>query len=562
MTGGPLATSLLFPLVDDNPGGVGPNGSLFVDLCFDPTLSGSAAIPLDTNCPYASSSSGPLLGILIAADLSSKPPVNNPVNTGLTTVLAHYEPKTTGTTTWAPSTINGSPNPACSVTTGTATNNAPQTCDVLDIQQSISGDALTQSGKTGGKGTFAMIYNVPMPLSAVSVNGTPVNAPPTNNNAFSATLWFKSPLSLNFVVNPACPLNPPAWPCTLPSPDTLYNYFSAAPVAGESFDVTDLSGNPVYPAPSDPSPAQAVPPTGFNTQIVQQITFPGTSNQVGLGDGKYFLQWSAVDNVGITEQNVQLITGAGATCPNPAGGTFPAPCYQTGIFQAQVNVDSTLPQIVGPTFSPAPATYNGVPNAYLLNQIATGTYSCSDPLTNGVASGIAKCTDLSGGKVNTSVIGNNSFTVNVADVAGNTASSSASYTVVDQPVDLDTGFLAFSTTVKPGSKVAYVVGVVNEAKKNIAYGVTLTNTMTLPAGASIVSVTPAGGTCSILANVITCRIATLAPLNTISAAGALIVVNVPKTTTSGQITNQVSVTSLNRDLDNDGSKSFTITVKN
>ena len=559
VTGGPLATSILFPLVGDNTNGVGPNGSLFVDLCFDPTLSGNAAIPLDTNCPFASDASSFLLGIQIAANVSSKPPVNNPVNTGLTTALAHYEPNTTGTTTWAPSTINGTPNPACSVTTGTSTSNAPQTCDVLDIQQSIYGDP-TQSGKTKNKGAFAMIYNVPMPLSSVSVNGTALNAPPINNNGFSSALWFKSPLNLSFVVNPACPLNPPAWPCVLTSPAT-YNYFNPAPVAGESFDVTDLLGNLVYPAPPNPSPAQAVPPTGFNTQSVQQITFPGTSNQVGLSDGKYLLQWSAVDNVGITEQNVQLITATGATCPNPAGGTFPVPCYQTGIFQAQLNVDSTLPQITGPTLSPAPATYNGVPNAYLLNQSATGSFSCVDPPTNGVASGIASCTGPAGGKVNTFVVGNNSFTVNAADVAGNTAASSVSYTVVDQPVDVDIAYLAPSS-VKAGSQVAYLVAVGNEAKKNIAYGVTLTTTVSLPTGASIVSATPFGGTCSISANVITCKIATLSPLNTLSAAGVLVVVSVPKTTTSGKISNLVSVTTLNRQLDNDGNTSFSITVKN
>lgn len=559
VTGGPLATSLLFPLVNDNPGGVGSNGSLFVDLCFDPTLPGNAAIPLDTNCPYATSSSSSLLGIQIAAELSSNPVINNPVNTGLTTALAHYEPPITASTTpWAPSPINSTPNPACSNTTGTdSTHLAPQACYVLDIQQSIYGDP-TDSGKTGKKGTFAMIYNVPMPLSFVSVNGTAVNAPPINNNGFSAALWFKSPLSLSFVVNPACPLSPPTWPCVLTSPAT-YNYFNPAPVAGESFDVTDLSGNVVYPAPPLPSPAQAVPPTLFNTESVQQITFPGTSNQVGLPDGKYFLQWSAVDNVGITEQNVQLITSG--TCPNPAGGTFPAPCYQTGIFQAQLNVDSTPPQITGPTLTPPPATYNGVPNAYLLNQIATGAFSCSDPLTNGVASGIASCTGPTGGIVNTSAIGNNSFTVNAADVAGNTASSSASYTVVDQPVDVDVAYLA-PFSVKPGSQVAYIVGVVNEAKKNIAYGVTLTITVSLPAGASIASVTPAGGTCSVSANVITCNLAPLSPLNTFSAAGLLVVVNVPKTTTSGKISNLVSVTTFNRQLDNDAPTSFSITVKN
>ena len=559
VTGGPLATSILFPLVDDNPGGSGLNGSLFVDLCFDPTLSGNAAIPLDTNCPYASSASGPLLGIQVAAELSSNPMINNPVNTGMTTALAHYEPNTTGTTSWAPSIINGTPNPACSDTLGTATSNAPQTCDVLDIQQSFYGDP-TSNGKTKNKGTFAMIYNVPMPVSFVSVNGTALNAPPINNNGFSSALWFKSPLSFSFVVNPACPLNPPTWPCVL-TPLSAYNYFSPAPVAGESFDVTDLLGNLVYPAPPLPSPAQAVPPTGFNTLSVQPITFPGTSNQLGLADGKYYLQWSAVDNIGITEQNIQLVNATGATCPNPAGGTFPAPCYQTGIFQAQLNVDSTSPKITGPTLSPTPATYNGVPNAYLLNQSATGTFACSDPLTNGVASGIATCAGPAGGKVNTAAIGNNSFTVNAADVAGNTATSSVAYTVVDQPVDVDSAYLAPST-VKPGSQVAYIVGVVNEAKKNFAYGVTLTISASLPTGASISSITPAGGTCSVSANVITCNIKPLAPLNTFSAAGVLVVVNVPKTTTSGKISNLVSVTTLNRQLDNDGNTSFSITVKN
>src|SRR5208337_3077983 len=116
------------------------------------------------------------------------------------------------------------------------------------------------------------------------------------------------------------------WPCTLQTPAN-FNYFSPAPIAGETFQVTDLSGNLVYPAQGNPAPAQAVPPSDFNTLTVQPITFPGSSNQISLPDGQYFLQWSAVDNVGILEQNVQFVSSG--TCPNPAGGTFPVPCYQT-----------------------------------------------------------------------------------------------------------------------------------------------------------------------------------------------------------------------------------------
>jgi Legume lectin domain/MBG domain/Abnormal spindle-like microcephaly-assoc'd, ASPM-SPD-2-Hydin len=430
VTGGPLATSTLFPLDNDNPGGVGPNGSLFNDLCFDPTLAPPFSVPSDTNCPYASTSLGPLLGIQIAANVSSKPQVNTGGNTGLTTALAHYEPPAPGTATWAPSTINGTPNPACSNTTGTTDSNAPQACYVLDIQQSIYGDP-TSSGKTKSKGAFAMIYNVPMPLSSVSVNGTAVNAPPGNNNGFSSSLWFNNPLSLNFIANPASIPNPPA-NCPASTPAACNNYFTPAPIAGETYQVTDLLGNVVYPAPSNLEPAQAIPESDFNTVIVRPITFPGSSNQIypPLPDGQYFLQWSAVDNVGISEQNVQLITSG--TCPNPTGGTpFPEPCYQTTFFQAQLNVDSTPPTISGFTISPPP----------VYNQPSTATFTCTDPsgLNNAPASGINPTNGCVGGpnsqasgvsgNVDTSSAGPHTFTVTATDLAGNVGTSPQPYTV-------------------------------------------------------------------------------------------------------------------------------------
>jgi hypothetical protein len=275
-----------------------------------------------------------------------------------------------------------------------------------------------------------MIYNVPMPLSTVSVNGTPVNAPAIYNSGFSTALWFNTPLSLKFIVNPASIPNPPA-NCPASTPALCNNYYTPAPIAGETYQVTDFLGNVVYPASSNLAPAQAIPESDFDTVTVRPITFPGSSNQIfSLPDGQYFLQWSAVDNVGISEQNVQLITSG--TCPNPTGGTpFPEPCYQTTLYQAQLNVDSTPPTIGTITINPAPV--------YL--QPSTATFTCTDPLgpNNAPASGINPTNGCVGGpnsqasgvtgNVDTSSAGPKTFTVTATDLAGNVATSSQAYTV-------------------------------------------------------------------------------------------------------------------------------------
>jgi hypothetical protein len=337
VTGGPLAPSTLFPLADDNPGGVGSNGGLFVDLCFDPTLTGnpSALIPSDTNCPFVPNSSDNLLGINIVADLVTKPGITP----GTTSVMAHYEPNTTGTTTWSPSAINGTPNPVCTATTGLSSGTqpaAPTSCDVLDIQQSLSGDQTTSSGRSRGKGTFAFAHDVPMLLSTVSVNGTPVNQPPANNPAFSAGLWFSAQhgLNLSFLVNPACI---PGF-CPAVAPALGNNFFNPAPVAGENFDVRKLSDNsPVVPTTA------ATPPDGFNTAHAVPFTFGA---QPSLADGQYLLEWSAFDNVGILEQNQQLVpTAPTANCPDGSLASTGA-CYTTSLFGAQLNVDSTNPNLI------------------------------------------------------------------------------------------------------------------------------------------------------------------------------------------------------------------------
>src|SRR5579863_4309870 len=494
VTGGPLATSLMLPLATDNPTGSGGNGSLFVDLCSDPTLN-PPALPSDANCPYSSSAAiSDYLGILISASLETpEPQINNPANTGLTTALAHYEPPSaTPTLPWSPSTINGTPNPACVNTLGTATNSAPQNCMVADIQQNFFGDP-TQSGVTRTKGTFAMLFNVPMPLTTASINGTALNTPPANSYTLPSNSYFSlasSPLQLSFAVNPACPNPINTSDCTATG-SANYNYFSPAPIAGETFQITNSTGVVVYPT-SNP-PAQATPPAGFSTTSVSAVTFSGDIPTGTLADGQYFLQWSATDNFGIPEQNVQYITTG--SCPNPTGGNpFPAPCYQTMLFQAPFNVDSTPPTIVVNSVS-SPIVYGGT---------VTFTFTCSDPIAadGAAASGINPTNGCVGGPsaqaspvtIPVTSAGPATFTITATDNAGNVTTLNQPYSVSQA-----TQTITFTTNA-PASEVyngTFTVAATGGASGNpvqFSYAGSCTNV-----GATY-TMTSGTGTCSIIAN--------------------------------------------------------------
>jgi uncharacterized repeat protein (TIGR01451 family) len=552
VTGGPLAPSILFPLADDNTSPTGTNGALFVDLCFDPTLTGNPAAltPSDANCPFVAAGSSSFLGINVIADLVSKPGIVP----GTTTVLAHYEPKTTGTTTWSPSTINGTPNPACVVTTGSTSGTQPApptTCDVLDVQQAIAGDQTTSSGKSRGKGAFAFAYNVPMLLSTVKVNGTQINTPPTNINAASAGLWFSAahaPLSLSFLVNPACPLGSATCP---PVPNAANNFFSAAPVAGETFDVTNLAGTTTIV----PTTA-GTPPLNFNTASVQPVTFTGTLTGGQLPDGQYLLQWSAFDNVGILEQNQQLVqTPTNTNCPDGTPASEGA-CYVTTLFSAQLNVDSTPPTIT-PTFTPASSG-----NIFAVGSTVQVHFGCNDTL-----SGIATCvsTGVSGltdnGAVNTSAlqIGTHTFTITATDKAGNSTMQSVTYQIVGSSELLLVNFA--SPTVTQGSNLTYSLAVLNLGP-SVANNVIVTDTLPVgtsfvSAGYGIVSCMPwgcsdmngPGSACSISGTTVTCKIPTVGLLfKNFTGALVKIVVKVNNTTTPGTIlSDTATVAAVNTD---------------
>jgi hypothetical protein len=351
----------------------------------------------------------PLLAVNVVADLVTPKPTVTP---GTTTALAHYEPSTGSNAAWTPSSTAS--NPACVTTTGAGGGTQPAlptACNVFDAQNQIAGDQTTSSGRVRSKGTFAMTYNVPMLLSTVTVNNTPVNAPPVNNNApVSGALWFSKPLNLGFSVSPACVPGQCPWT----GATSNNNFFTPAPVAGESFDILQGAATIVASTP-------ATPALGFDTASVRPISF---SAQEALADGSYTLQWSAVDNVGIQEQNQNLGPQTFGPCPNADPSSQGDACYITTLFSAPLNVDSTPPVITSANSG----------QTYKANQKnVAASFTCTDPTPG---SGLASCTGNNGlANLDTTptngVLTTKTFSVTGKDKAipPNSATSSFSYSV-------------------------------------------------------------------------------------------------------------------------------------
>ena len=111
--------------------------------------------------------------------------------------------------------------------------------------------------------------------------------------------------------------------------------------------------------------------------------------------------------------------------PVPAGGTPP----QTSCYSADAAPTSPPPAAQPPAPDREPPTITITTprdTAYLLNQALSALYACRD-----TGSGIDSCVGNVpvGGRVDTTMVGTKSFTVNAADKAGNTATASVSYRV-------------------------------------------------------------------------------------------------------------------------------------
>ncbi len=285
-----------------------------------------------------------------------------------------------------------------------------------NLLTSFSGPGSFTSGgqTTHPNSTFVSIYGVPEPLTTVTPSdstGKPVTLGPGNwtRNASPSVVFSSQPpyLTGTTVANASA--------------------FVAAPVNSITYGISLASA---LPTPGNVNPADSVftsstaCPSSLtpSSQPLPALVSPAETF-TGLLDGNYLIHYYAKDCAG-TQEFQYLEDKSGS--------------WSTNFYTFPINVDTKPPEVGTIALSPSSG-------AYYQGQSVTATYSCSDPLNNGVASGVVSCGSqsfsgvLSTGPltspVNTTAGG--TFTVNVADAAGNSNSSSVSYTVnIDSQIQL------------------------------------------------------------------------------------------------------------------------------
>ncbi len=309
-------------------------------------------------------------------------------------------------------------------------------------------------------------------------------------------LWTNNALSIpvTFLSNPPTP-DPPV--------------FEPAAGLGVSFGAV-AKGVTLDPVLSFPTEQTALNPTFASTpcpgswsgQNAVSFTAMGALTQYDNGgtgasftEGAYSLLYAPLDCdefLGLAYPPSIDLSGTG-TSPNLAS-------WNTAPF----GVDVTKPNVGPITLSPAVAG-----SYYAVGATVKASMTCTDPVSNGVASGIASCggtsvTSTNGtgpgsfttiGAVPTGATGLQTFTfAGATDVAGNSsgAPTPVQYTVVgnaDLAIGMFGGLLA-----KTGQTVTYDIGVAN-AGPATAEDVTVVDTV--PSYATAVSATYATGSCTL-----------------------------------------------------------------
>jgi uncharacterized repeat protein (TIGR01451 family) len=305
------------------------------------------------------------------------------------------------------------------------------------------------------------------------------------------SLWTNQPASIpvSFLSNPPTP-NPPT--------------FEPAQGLGVSFGAVarGVVLDPVLSFPTEQTVITSTPCPGTWPQTAVSYNVGGNLNQydnAGTGaaftEGAYSLLYAPLDCdefLGLAYPPSIDLTGAGSS-PNLAS-------WNTTAF----NVDLTKPTVGPITLSPAtPGSY------YAIGAAVKASMTCSDPLSNGVASGIASCGGTSvtpsngtgpgsfttSASIPTGTTGPQTFTfAGATDVAGNSsgAPTPVQYTVVGN-ADLAIGMLG-GLLAKTGQTVTYDIGVVNVGPAT-AEEVTVVDTV--PSYATPASATYATGSCTV-----------------------------------------------------------------
>ncbi len=417
--------------------------------------------------------------------------------------------------------------PGSCVLTGLETN---QLCPrSLLTQLFVIGDPTTKSGGTGKTSNSTFIFGCCEP----EWHTTPTIA-----------LWNRTTtVPVSFQSNPP-PANPTNGYRAAQGQSVTFGFESPGATPDPTFPVANdqtLMNSTACPTSPDWSQQHAAP---FNTR--GNITVPG--------EGPWELHFFSTDCDDM--QELQFT--------KPASDTQNWASFKTALF----NVDLTPPVVTNLVLNPPPV--NGT---YQLGQVVTATLTCTDPVSNLVASGIAKC-----GSANT----NGSTTVTVTnvlvptgtpgpqtfgatDVAGN-STVALSYNVVAADLDvIEFGPLQ----VKPRSTATYVVGAWNSGPNSasnvvvsgvVPNGETLVSASFAPVTLTLTSVSapPSGTPCLVSGNTFSCSVGTLAPIpagsRSFTGIGVKVVTTVNATVRAGTLLkNTAAVRSDTADTDKDTS---------
>jgi hypothetical protein len=582
VVGTPWATSSC--TAKSGNGGSGNLCSQYINECFDASMGATTAS--DANCPTVNDP-GFQNYVTLEDTFDWGTGGKQPIAAGTTaSLIAFTVPTTSPGLQWNASLPPATTNPVCASIPGTASPSCYLSDSLIDV---FADQTTTRGSKPKSKAWLVSVYNVPMLTTSIFAVPNPSNtackliAPVALNNTAS-TVWVNGACLFDFQVNPAVASTPT-------------NNFQAAPPASLLYGP---GTPPIAPGPittgdtlvSNPSPvctgaggncAPAIwdTMTGSNVVTVVGGTIPASSPTLStLGNnGSFPMHWSAIDLVGITEKNIQLVSSTtGCTLPN--GSTVSGTqCYYTNYFTINVNIDSTAPSLTGYSFSPA-----GSPaGTFAPNAVVYPVYTCTDSL-----SGVATCGGLPVNGCPRSITvtsttplspmtpGPHSYAVNATDCALNASgNTTVSYTVASAADVAIIGGTTSSTT----KSITYVAALLDLTQSTSAYNVVLTFQITDPkasVGGPITGVfaevscslfgcnaLPSGPMyCSTSGDTVTCSVGTLPTIYQLKGAVAQITIPVVSKPASGAtIGINASVSSANDPNLKNNTASATVSVK-